>query len=197
MEQKYRDARADFWRQHFEVATPYDEYLRRSDAQKAARWEALARTIPSLTQEQKDRLSGFGRTLYVLVYSGVWCGDCVRQGPMIEMIARACGDGVQVRFIERDASEALQEELRVLGALRVPIAVFLSEDFFEVARFGDRTLAIYRAKARREIGPACYAGLLPPPPDELAAEVEEWVATFERVLLMLRLAPMLRERYGD
>ncbi len=197
MEPKYRDARSDFWRRHFETATPYDDYLKASDPQKAARWAALASTIPPLTKEQKDRLSGLGRKLNVLVYSGVWCGDCVRQGPMIEKISRACGPGVQAKFIERDASEALQEELRVLGALRVPIAVFLSEDFFEIARIGDRTLSTYRAKARREIGPACYAGLIAPPADELAAELEEWVAAFERILLMLRLSPMLRERYGD
>jgi hypothetical protein len=197
MEPKYRDARSDFWKRHFEAAIPYDGYLSRSDPQKAARWSALAATIPPLTKEQGDRLSGFGRKLNVLVYSGVWCGDCVRQGPMIEMISRSCGEGVQARFIERDESEPLREELRILGALRVPVAVFLTEDFFEIARFGDRTLSTYRAKARRDIGPACYAGLIPPPADELAAEVEEWVATFERILLMLRLSPMLRERYGD
>jgi thiol-disulfide isomerase/thioredoxin len=197
MQPKYRDGRSEFWNGYFESAVPYDEYLKRSDPQKAARWTALAEKIPSLTKEQTDRITGLGRKLNVLVYSGVWCGDCVRQGPMIERIAAACGGDVRVRFIERDASEALREELRILGALRVPVVVFLTEDFFEVARVGDRMLSTYRAKVRREVGPACYAGLIPPPPDELATEMEEWVAAFERVLLMLRLSPMLRERYGD
>jgi len=196
-EPKYRDSRSGFWREQFEAARPYESYLRDSDPEKAKRWAAMAEALPPLTQEQRNRLSGYGRKVNVLVYSGVWCGDCVRQGPIIERVARACGNEIQLRFIERDASGPLREELRMLGAERVPVTVFLSEDFFEVARFGDRTLSTYRAKARREVGPACFAGLIPPAPDELKTEIEEWVGIFERVILMLRLSPMLRERYGD
>jgi hypothetical protein len=133
----------------------------------------------------------------VLVYSGVWCGDCVRQGPMFRRVAEACGPRVRLRLVDRDASKALQDELRILGALRVPAVVFLSEDFHEIGRFGDRTLATYRAKAARELGPACDAGIVAPPPEQLAAEQEEWVAVFERMLLMLRLSPPLRARHGD
>jgi hypothetical protein len=194
---KYRDGRSAFWKEHFERALSYGDYLAASDPGKAERWNAMAAVIPPLTDEQRARLSGHARRLNVLVYSGVWCGDCIRQGPILERVAAAIGPDARLRFIERDASPALAEELRVLGALRVPVAVFLSEDFFEIERFGDRTLSTYRAKARREVGAACYAGIIPPPPDELLEEVEEWVGIFERIMLMLRLSPMLRTRYGD
>jgi hypothetical protein len=75
--------------------------------------------------------------------------------------------------------------------------VVLSEDFFEIARFGDRHLSVYRRKAKQELGAACDPGLLPPTSDELQTEVEEWVNYFERAYYLLRLAPMLRKRYQD
>ena len=77
------------------------------------------------------------------------------------------------------------------------MVVFLSEDFHEVARFGDRTLHTYRRKAATEIGAACAVPSAELPPEELMAERDEWIAIFERMLLMLRLAPPLRERHGD
>jgi thiol-disulfide isomerase/thioredoxin len=199
---KYRDKRASFWKEHFELALPYDEYLEQGDPAHAAKWKNMAAALPALTKEQAARLKDFNRKLNVLVYSGIWCGDCVRQGPMIQAVAESAGTAaggpeIDVRFIERDASEELQDELRVLGALRVPVVVFLSEDFFEVGRFGDRLLTVYRRKAERETGAACDAGLVAPGKEELAAEQAEWIDIFERMLLMLRLAPPLRERYGD
>ena len=194
---KYRDKRSEFWRSVHALAKPYDQYLAAVEPTKASRWPAMAAQIPRLTEEQAARLAGHNRKMNVLVYSGSWCGDCVRQGPMIHRAAEATGGEVDLRFIERDASIELQDELRILGALRVPVVVFLSEDFFEIGRFGDRMLSGYRAKARREAGPACSTGILAPPADEMAGEQAEWVDIFERMLLMLRLSPFLRERYGD
>lgn len=116
---------------------------------------------------------------------------------MLEKIAEACGGNVRLRVIDREASEALKEELRILGGARVPVVVFLSEDFYEVGRFGDRLLTFYRLKAQRETGAACPTGLIPTPGHELAAEMAEWVDVFERMLLMLRTSALLRQRYGD
>jgi len=159
------------------------------------RWRDSEGRIPELTQEQLERLRGYYRELNVLVYSGVWCGDCARQGPMLKKIADAAGEKVNVRLIERDASEELQDELRILGALRVPVMVFLTEDFWEVGRFGERTLSVYRSKAAREIGRGADSGILSPRARE--RELAEWVDIFERILTMLRLSPPLRRRHGD
>ncbi len=194
---KYYDIRAEFWKARFAGARPLEEYLENSEEVHAAKWNAMGRALRDPTEEQKARISAHGRILNVLVYSGVWCGDCVRQAPMIEAIARASGDRIAVRYIERDESPELQDELRILGALRVPVVLFLSEDFHEVLRFGDRTLTAYRRKVEQETGAACDTGLVPPGADELAAELSEWVDIFERALLMLRSAPPLRARYND
>lgn len=193
---KYYDIRSGFWGRVFTLGRDYQAYLA-ADPEKAHRWSVMAEQIPALTVEQESRLRGHNRKMRVLVYSGIWCGDCVRQGPMLARIAAACGPEVELRWIERDESEEVRDELRILGGSRVPVVVFLSEDLFEIGRFGDRLLTSYRARAAREIGPACATGIVAPPASELAGELAEWVDIFERMLLMLRLAPMLRERYGD
>lgn len=198
MTEKYVDVRSELWRSTFESASPYKAYLDSSPPEKARRWVEMAARIPELAEEQKARLRGHGRTMNVLLVSGVWCGDCVRQGPMIDRIARAAGEEVRLRVIDRDVNPRLRDEVRILGAMRVPVAVFLSEDFFEVGRFGDRMLATYRKKAATEVGPACPVPYAVPREEELlAAEQGEWVDIFERMLLMLRLAPALRERHKD
>lgn len=194
---EYHDPRAEFWRKSFEAALDYDRYLTDSPPQHAARWRDFEPKLPPLSEEQIGRLTGYNRRLHILVSSGVWCGDCVRQVPMIRQIAQAAGDGVVLRLIDRDKIPALCEELRIVGAQRVPMAVFLTEDFWELCRFGDRSLTAYRAKSRREVGAACALGIIPPPPDELAAEQAEWVNIAERALLMARLSPPLRMRHDD
>ena len=194
---KYLDVRSDFWSGCWAEAESYEDYLKGSDPKRAGPWKSLSTRIPALSSEQHERLTGYGRALNVLAVSGVWCGDCVRQGPMIRQIADACDEGVSLRVIDRDQNPKLRDEVRILGAARVPVVVFLSEDFHEVGRFGDRTLHTYRRKAETEIGAACAVPTAKLPPEELSAERDEWVTIFERMLLMVRLAPPLRERHGD
>jgi hypothetical protein len=132
----------------------------------------------------------------ILVLSGVWCGDCARQGPILAAIG-AASPVIDARFLDNQAIPEVRDELRIHGASRVPIAVTLSEDFFEVGRSGDRTLSVYKRKAERELGPACEAGIVPPHPAESSVEIEEWIACIERHQLLLRLSSFLRARYND
>jgi thiol-disulfide isomerase/thioredoxin len=191
----YYDKRSEFWKRYWDMSLEYEEYLQSSDPEKVPRWRESEGRVHTLTEEQRGRLQSYDRELNVLFYCGVWCGDCSRQGPMLDKIADACGDKVSIRFIERDVSEELQDELRILGALRVPMVVFLSEDFWEVGRFGERTLSVYRSKAAREIGRGSDLGVLSPKARE--RELAEWVDIFERALIMVRLSPPLRRRHGD
>lgn len=190
----YKDSRQELWRAQFESATPMDRYLAAGKDSHRAKWEAMAKRI-TLTPEQRHRAASFVRRLPVLCLSGIWCGDCVRQGPILQAIADA-SPPLDLRLVER-AEDALSEELRVNGALKVPVVVLLSEDFFEVSRIGDRMLSTYRKKAQRELGPTCEVGLVPPPAEELAVEIDEWLDEFERVQWILRLSPLLRQRYRD
>ena len=191
----YFDKRSNFWKKYWDLAVPYENYVSNSPLEHQERWRDSEKRIPSLTENQIERLSGYDRELKVLVYCGIWCGDCARQGPLFSQLSNVCGDKVEVRFYERELSEELQDELRIVGALRVPILVFLSEDFWEIERYGERTLSVYKSKLARETGRGTDQGILSP--NARKEELADWVNVFERVLIILRLSPPLRRRHND
>src|SRR5262249_47401190 len=125
-----------------------------------------------------------------------WCGDCINQCPIFEHIARATAK-IDLRFLDRDEHPIVRDDLSINGGHRVPVLVFLSEDFSEVSRYGERTLPQYRQLARDLLGPACPTGIVAPAQDLLAAIVQAWLDEFERVQLILRLSPRLRQVHGD
>ena len=195
MSSPYFDKRVDFFREYFAKAAPYEEYLSQGNPTHIKRWRDFEGRL-SLNEDLKSRLKGFQRTMPVLVLSGVWCGDCARQGPMLRLIEQS-SSLMQFRFIDNRQNPELQDELRINGAAKVPVIVAFSEDFFEVSRFGDRHLSVYQRKAVNELGPACDPGIVPPSSDSLHTELREWIDFFERCQLVLRLSPQLRERYND
>ena len=192
---KYNDKRSEFFKGYFSKALPFDEYITTGTDEQTKKWNDFSERI-SLTNSQTELVSSFVRKLNLLVMSGIWCGDCARQGPMIHAIEKA-SSVIDVRYIDNRDNPELQEELKLLGAMRVPVVVGLSEDFFEAGRTGDRMLSVYRDKAENELGAACDAGILPPPDALIQKELSEWVEWIEKLQLMLRLAPMLRNRYND
>jgi hypothetical protein len=96
---------------------------------------------------------------------------------------------------------AVARELMICGAPRVPVLVFLSEDWFECERYGERTLATYREKARKQLaatqGASCSTGLFLPPTEMVAANLAEWLGHFERVQWMLLTSPRLMKLHGE
>jgi len=185
------------WMTAFDQAQPYATFLDRyANPAQRARWDAMHARF-TLTADQSALLGGFRRRMPVLVLCGAWCGDCINQCPAFDHFARAASAAVDLRFLDRDARPDVGEALAVNGGRRVPVAVFLSEDGNEVARYGDRTLSIYRKLAADRLGPACPTGLVPPSADALAVLAGEWLDQFERAQLMLRLSPRLREKHGD
>ena len=105
----YVDIRRELWRESFSRAVPYEEYLAASDQAHASKWRALEDKI-AVPDDRVDVIGGFSRKMNVLVYSGVWCGDCVRQGPILAEIARN-SDRIDLRFREREDGCRIGEEL--------------------------------------------------------------------------------------
>ena len=104
---------------------------------------------------------------------------------------------IVTHYLDRDEHADVQAALQINGGNRVPVLVFFSEDGHEVARYGERTLSIYRKLAADQLGPACPTGLVPPPDEALQTIAAEWLAEFERAFLILRLSPRLRAKHGD
>ncbi len=184
------------WSTAFEAALPYTTFLDRyaTPAQRS-RWDAMHERV-RLEPDQAALLGGFVRRMPVLVLAGAWCGDCVNQCPIFDNFARN-SRAIDLKFLDRDARPEVSDALSINGGHRVPVALFLSEDFEEVARYGERTLSIYRRLAAEQLGPACPTGLVPPADDATRLATAEWLGEFERAQLILRLSPRLRARHGD
>jgi len=191
----YYDIRSELWEKSWFSAKSYNEFLTGASVNHVTRWNESFERTPDLKQDQVEKLVGYNRTLKVLMVAGVWCMDCSRTAPYLHKIINIIGKKAELRIIDRDAIQALKDEIHVMGAARVPCVIFLSEDWFEVGRFSDRSLSIYRSKMAREVGLGIDQGILSPQSRE--KELSEWMEIFERILIILRLAPALRKKYGD
>lgn len=187
---------AEFLQAKFQQALSYPAYLATGNPDQQHRWGQVY-DAARLTQPQQSALAGFVRSMNVLVVSGIWCGDCVQQCPLMQRIAEGNAQKIALRLLDRDQHRDLIEPLRLNGGDRVPVVLFLAEDFQFCGVYGDRTLNRYRALAERQLGPSCPTGLIAPGKEEMAATVQDWLNEFERVQLMLRLSARLRQKHGD
>jgi hypothetical protein len=187
---------AAFLAEKFQAALPYEAYLRTGTDEQQRRWRQVYEAT-RLTPAQATLLGGFVRQMKVLVVSGIWCGDCVQQCPLQQRAAEANPGRIDLRLLDRDVHRDLSGLLRLNGGDRVPVVLFLAEDYEFCGAYGDRTLNRYRALAARQLGPSCPTGVVPPDQDELVATLQDWVGELERVQLMLRLSARLRQKHGD
>jgi thiol-disulfide isomerase/thioredoxin len=180
----------------FATALPYDRYLQTGTEEQQRRWTQVY-DAAHLTAAQKELLDGFVREMKILIFSGIWCGDCVQQCPLIYRIAEGNPGKIDLRFVERAKESELAPELRINAGSRVPVVAFLSEDNEWCATAGDRSIHRYRALAHARLGPLCPTGIVAPDKDELDATLADWMNEVERIQLMLRLTPRLRQKYQD
>ncbi len=159
------------------------------------RWQQVHEQV-QLTDAQRQLLASFRRPMDVLCLAGAWCGDCINQCPIFEHFA-AAAPALRVRYLDRDEHADVQQALQINGGNRVPVAVFLSEDGFEVARYGERTLSKYRQMMRDQAGDSCPTGINLPGDPLLVQVTQDWLNEFERVQWLLRLSPRLRQKHGD
>lgn len=153
--------KARYFSEQFTSALSYDRYLQTGTQEQKRRWTQVYE-IAGLADHQQQLLGGSVREMKILVYSGIWCGDCVQQEPFIQCIAEGNTAKIDLRFIERQINSELIEELRINGGSGVPVVLFFSEDGLWCATAGDRTLHRYRALALSKLGPSCPIGIIAP-----------------------------------
>jgi len=178
------------------AALPYEEYLRTGTAEQADNWKRIYDQC-QLTEAQTQLLGRFARKMKVITLSGIWCGDCAQQGPLIARIAEASPQSIDLRWLDRDIAADLQAQVAINAGHRVPVAIFCAQDYELVYWYGDRTLARYRAMAAQQLGPSCPLPGATVPQHDMAAALQDWLDQFERVHLLLRLSTRLRQKCGD
>jgi len=187
---------AAYLKQKHDAGLSYSDYLATGNEKQQADWTRIYDSV-GLTHHQHELVGSFTRKMNVICLSGIWCGDCVQQVPLIQRIAEANHDAIDLRYIDRDEHMDLQEQVTINAGKRVPVLVFCAEDYEFVSWFGDRALSRYRAMAQKQLGGACPLPGAPVPQDELDATLADWLTEFERVHLLLRLSGRLREKHGD
>jgi hypothetical protein len=151
-----------------------------------------------LDADQRRLVESFTRDMKVLCMTGTWCGDCALQGSAMQRIAEANPDRIDLRFISRNDAPQIQVRVPINAGYRVPVTFFMAEDFEPVARYGDRSLSRYRSMARKALpGGGSDIVLAEPPADPVRTVLQEMLDEFERVQLLLRLSPRLRELHAD
>lgn len=179
----------------FAAGLPYRDFLQKfGEEGHRERWQAVHDRV-ALTAAQTALLESFTRQMNVICLAGAWCGDCVNQCPIFDHFS-AVNERINVRYFDRDAAAELAGEIRLCGGARVPVLVFLNEDGQFCGLQGDRTLSKYRQMATDQLGPSCPTGLAIEQP-LLNNVVQDWLNEFERIHLMLRLSPRLRQKHGD
>jgi thiol-disulfide isomerase/thioredoxin len=180
----------------FKQGLTYVDFVARyaNDVQKQ-RWRQVHEQV-RLTAAQRDLLGTFRRAMNVLCLAGAWCGDCISQCPIFEHFA-AAAPVIQVRYLDRDDHADAQRELQINAGNRVPVVVFFSEDGYEVARYGDRTLSKYQQMMSALLGTNYPPDLAVPAEPLLVQVTQDWLNEFERVQCLLRLSPRLRHLHGD
>ena len=185
-----------FLRDMFGKGHNYTDYVATGNENQQRAWADFRGRIQT-TPEHETLLAGFTRRMHMLVSSGVWCGDCVQQVPMLDAIARLRPDLIKLRIVDRDEHVDLAERLVINDGMRVPVVVFMNEEFDFVSAMGDRTLSRYRAIASRQLGASCPLPGAPVPADEIAETLQDWIDETERVQLICRLSTKLRAKHGD
>ena len=146
----------------FSAALPLDHFLSKyGNAGHRARWQATF-DAAKLTDAQKQLLGSFKREMNVMVLAGAWCGDCAQQCPIFDRFAEAA-KVIKIRYLDNGDHADVQKALSINGGNRIPVAVFFSEDGYEVARYGERTLSKYRQMMHDLVGESCPTGIGPDP----------------------------------
>src|SRR5580704_1238852 len=171
---------SDYFKDKFAAAFPYDRYVQTGTEEQFRRWKQVY-DAAAISEPQKNLLAGFVRQMNLLIISGIWCGDCVQQCPLIARIAEANPEKISLRLLDRDQHRDLTESFRVNGGDRVPVVIFLAEDFEFCSAYGDRTINRYRALAKRQLGASCPTGITSPDHQEMSATLADWLGEIERV----------------
>lgn len=113
--------RTSYLTDQFDTALRYDRYVQTGTDEQQRRWRQVY-DAAHLTEAQKVLVRGFVRQMKMLAFSGIWCGDCVEQCPLMQRIAEVNPERIDLRFIERsrdgelDASPLFED--RYLPLLR-------------------------------------------------------------------------------
>ena len=133
----------------FDKALPYRAYVHTGSAEQQ-RLETGGES--PIFPAQKQLVAGFQRNMRVLIVSGIWCGDCVQQCPLLHRIAEANSSRIDLRLLDRDQNRDLAEQIHINAGERMPVALFLAEGYELLRRLRRAIVDPISRVARAQLG---------------------------------------------
>jgi hypothetical protein len=118
--------------ERFAQGMTFPEYL----AQLRTNRDALARRFDeaAIRPEDREAIAALGRKVKILVITEDWCGDSLRNVPVLAKLVDGLPD-VELRVFLRDDNPDLMNQYLKRGQFRsIPVFVFFDEEMNEVAR---------------------------------------------------------------
>ncbi|HKZ22083.1 MAG TPA: thioredoxin family protein, partial [candidate division Zixibacteria bacterium] len=117
-------------KEKFNQGQSFKEYLATIKENKSL-WENNYHQY-EVSPETKNILSQIKQKFYVLAIAEDWCGDSVRNLPVMARLVEALPDS-ELKVIRRDLNLDLMERYALDGKRKIPTVVFLDSNFKEMA----------------------------------------------------------------
>ena len=117
-------------KERFNQGQSFKEYLTAVKENKSL-WESNYNQY-DVSPDTKKILSGIKLKFYVLAIAEDWCGDAVRNLPVMAKLVEALPDS-ELRVIRRDLNLDLMERYAIDGKKKIPTVIFFDSNFKEMA----------------------------------------------------------------
>ena len=173
------------WEAIFRSGQTYQAWIREgSDTSNREKMETLRQEL-ELEPQVAGFLAALPRPVRVLAIAEDWCGDVVKQVPVLARMEEAAGN-LEVRYVSRDQHPQVFARYLTNGGEAIPKFIFLSSNWVECGNWGPMATAQRELIAR---GKAC--GDVPAARKKVAALYEadpHRLATQHEILALLDIA---------
>lgn len=113
-------------KERFDKGLEFPEYLR-TVVDKKEDWHKNYQDF-QLSEGEKKKLSAITKQLNIMALAEDWCGDAVRNLPVIAKMVEALADA-KLKVFPRDQNPDLMDKFVVNGKRKIPTLVFLDQNF--------------------------------------------------------------------
>lgn len=161
-------------KERFNQGQSFQEYLT-AVKENQSLWENNYQQF-EVSPETKKILSDIKQKFYVLAIAEDWCGDSVRNLPVMAKLVEALPDS-ELRVIRRDLNLDLMERYTIDGKKKIPTVVFLDPNFKEVAVWIEKPGNSWQLQERFKNEPDGKERYLEALKEEVTKEVLEMLST--------------------
>ena len=129
----------------------YDQYMDSIKVNKARfeEYYANVKLEPGQTQALRELAAANGGPNHVMVIGEDWCGDVVRELPVLARVAEAAG--IEFRMFPRDENHDIMNEFLKEGLyMSIPVAVFYDKDHNYISHWIERSSTANREQGEIE-----------------------------------------------